>query len=221
MDRYSRDNNRSGGGRSFSKPRFNNDRSDRPDMHKATCANCGKICEVPFKPTGSKPVYCRDCFRAQEGGGDSRPSDSRSFGNARSEDRQMFDAVCANCGKNCQVPFRPSPGRDIFCSDCFEKNDQPARAFGSANGRQETSGSFSRDSRSPRAETPNYKEQLDALNTKMDKILKLLSHESALDMPVEVVVTPVEDNTQTTEEVVKPKKTKAAPKTKKVTAKKA
>lgn len=210
MDRYSRDNNRSGGGRSFSRPRFNNDRSDRPDMHKATCANCGKICEVPFKPTGSKPVYCRDCFRDQEGGGDSRPSQDRSFGRPNNQDRQMFDAVCANCGKNCQVPFRPSPGRDIFCSDCFEKNEDAGsnRSFDKPR--------FNRDA-GPRAETPNYKEQLDSLNTKLDKILSLLHKEPALDMPVEVVVTPVEE----TEEVVKPKKTKAAPKTKKVTSKKA
>ena len=32
------------------------------EMHKATCSSCGKGCEVPFKPTQGKPVYCRDCF---------------------------------------------------------------------------------------------------------------------------------------------------------------
>ncbi|MFA5364313.1 MAG: CxxC-x17-CxxC domain-containing protein [Candidatus Bathyarchaeia archaeon] len=31
-------------------------------MHKATCAECKKECEVPFKPNGTKPVYCRECF---------------------------------------------------------------------------------------------------------------------------------------------------------------
>jgi CxxC-x17-CxxC domain-containing protein len=31
-------------------------------MHQATCTNCNKSCEVPFKPTGDKPVLCRDCF---------------------------------------------------------------------------------------------------------------------------------------------------------------
>lgn len=35
-------------------------------MHKATCAECGKVCEVPFKPTGEKPVFCSNCF-AQRG----------------------------------------------------------------------------------------------------------------------------------------------------------
>jgi CxxC-x17-CxxC domain-containing protein len=37
------------------------DRSPR-QMHKATCAECGKECEVPFKPSGDRPVYCRDCY---------------------------------------------------------------------------------------------------------------------------------------------------------------
>ena len=32
------------------------------EMHKATCAECKKECEVPFKPNESRPVYCRDCF---------------------------------------------------------------------------------------------------------------------------------------------------------------
>lgn len=35
------------------------------EMHKATCADCGNECEVPFKPTEGRPVYCRDCFRKQ------------------------------------------------------------------------------------------------------------------------------------------------------------
>jgi CxxC-x17-CxxC domain-containing protein len=33
------------------------------EMHKATCSSCGKECEVPFKPTEGRPVFCRDCFR--------------------------------------------------------------------------------------------------------------------------------------------------------------
>lgn len=31
-------------------------------MHQATCAQCGKPCEVPFRPTDGKPVYCNVCF---------------------------------------------------------------------------------------------------------------------------------------------------------------
>lgn len=36
-------------------------------LFKATCANCGKTCEVPFRPTGEKPVYCNDCFASTKG----------------------------------------------------------------------------------------------------------------------------------------------------------
>ena len=32
------------------------------EMHKATCSDCGKETEVPFKPTEGKPVYCKDCY---------------------------------------------------------------------------------------------------------------------------------------------------------------
>ena len=38
------------------------DRFNR-EMHKAKCADCGQECEVPFKPAGDRPVYCRDCYR--------------------------------------------------------------------------------------------------------------------------------------------------------------
>ena len=39
------------------------------EMHKATCADCQKECEVPFKPSGDRPVYCKDCFSKRKGGG--------------------------------------------------------------------------------------------------------------------------------------------------------
>ncbi|MBU1205215.1 MAG: hypothetical protein KKE93_04885 [Nanoarchaeota archaeon] len=31
-------------------------------MTKVICSSCGAECEVPFKPTSNKPVYCNDCF---------------------------------------------------------------------------------------------------------------------------------------------------------------
>ncbi len=52
--RFSRDDDR----RDFRKPEL--------EMHTAICDKCGKKCEVPFKPRGSKPVYCSDCFRKGE-----------------------------------------------------------------------------------------------------------------------------------------------------------
>jgi len=43
---------------------FNRSRRDRRDvqMTKVICSSCGAECEVPFKPTSSKPVYCSNCF---------------------------------------------------------------------------------------------------------------------------------------------------------------
>ena len=35
------------------------------EMTEVSCAACGVVTEVPFKPTGTKPVYCRDCFAAR------------------------------------------------------------------------------------------------------------------------------------------------------------
>jgi CxxC-x17-CxxC domain-containing protein len=75
-----------------------------------TCAECGKATTVPFKPSGTRPVLCRDCFAKN------RPA--RAFGGDRGE-RQMFDTTCTRCGSATQVPFKPTPGRDVFCRDCF------------------------------------------------------------------------------------------------------
>jgi len=45
--------------RRFEKRDF--DRGPR-EMHKAVCSECGQECEVPFKPTEGKPIFCRECF---------------------------------------------------------------------------------------------------------------------------------------------------------------
>jgi CxxC-x17-CxxC domain-containing protein len=38
------------------------------EMFTATCSNCGREAQVPFRPTSGKPVYCSDCFRSIRGG---------------------------------------------------------------------------------------------------------------------------------------------------------
>ena len=43
------------------------DRGPR-EMFAATCSNCGREAQVPFRPTSGKPVYCSDCFRSMRGG---------------------------------------------------------------------------------------------------------------------------------------------------------
>ncbi|TLZ46441.1 MAG: hypothetical protein E6K19_00935 [Methanobacteriota archaeon] len=35
--------------------------------------------------------------------------------------RQMYDAVCSDCGQATQVPFKPDPARPVYCRDCFAK----------------------------------------------------------------------------------------------------
>ena len=39
------------------------------EMHKATCSECNKECEVPFKPRDDRPVYCKDCFSKRKNEG--------------------------------------------------------------------------------------------------------------------------------------------------------
>ena len=39
-----------------------NDDRPRREMFKATCSDCGGVAELPFNPSGDRPVYCRDCF---------------------------------------------------------------------------------------------------------------------------------------------------------------
>ena len=41
------------------------------------------------------------------------------YGNRSSGPREMFDATCSNCGKDAKVPFRPTNGKPVYCSDCF------------------------------------------------------------------------------------------------------
>lgn len=68
------------GGRGFDR------RGDGPkQMHHATCSECGQDCEVPFRPTGDRPVFCSNCFKSK--GAPVRSFTPRSFGSASSADR--------------------------------------------------------------------------------------------------------------------------------------
>ena len=53
---------------------------------------------------------CREARRGRRG----------SFGVDRSR-REMYSAVCAECGKDCEVPFEPREGRPVYCSECYNK----------------------------------------------------------------------------------------------------
>ena len=53
--------------------RYSRNRRDF-EMTKVTCDSCGAECEVPFKPTSSKPVYCNDCFAKRDKSSSNKPS---------------------------------------------------------------------------------------------------------------------------------------------------
>lgn len=93
--------------RGFKKP-FRKGGADRRDhdapkqLYTAECSNCHAQCEVPFRPNGSKPVFCRNCFNRDRSGddrGDTRtfrpksfkPRDSFTPRSAPKEDRRIDD----------------------------------------------------------------------------------------------------------------------------------
>ncbi len=94
------------------------------EMHKATCSDCGAECEVPFKPTEGKPVRCQDCFRKNRpqrssGGGGRRFGGNRGGFDRRP--REMHKATCAECKQECEVPFKPSGDKPVYCKECYAK----------------------------------------------------------------------------------------------------
>ena len=83
-----------------------------------------------------------------------------SFGGFRGRDRrserhEMHSAVCDKCGKDCEVPFRPTEGKPIYCEDCYKNKSRE-------------SGSRSEFGK------PKSNENLDQINKKLDKIIRLL-----------------------------------------------
>jgi len=93
-------------------------------MYKATCSECGEECEVPFEPTQGKPVKCRECFiksRPQRSFGGRRFGGRGFGGRGFNRPREMHKATCAECGKECEVPFRPTEGKPVYCKDCYAK----------------------------------------------------------------------------------------------------
>jgi len=41
------------------------------------------------------------------------------YGSRDRAPREMFTATCSNCGNEAKVPFRPTSGKPVYCSDCF------------------------------------------------------------------------------------------------------
>ncbi len=90
------------GGRDGGRPRFS-DRGARGGfgdrdrgsvtMYQATCDQCGRPCEVPFRPVEGRPVYCTACFGNKREGGDGRTGDrfpQKSFNDSKTITRTDF-----------------------------------------------------------------------------------------------------------------------------------
>lgn len=88
-----------------------------------TCKDCGaeftfSASEQDFyaeKGFTNEPGRCPECRAARKaqtrnggGGGYSR------------QQREMFPAVCANCGKETTVPFQPSGDKPVYCRECYQ-----------------------------------------------------------------------------------------------------
>jgi CxxC-x17-CxxC domain-containing protein len=109
-----------------------------------TCADCGQqfvftASEQDFYAQRgfSEPRRCASCRAARKaargnGGGGYGASSAGGYGSYSSGGgygggyaerergpREMFSAVCSNCGKEAVVPFRPTSGKPVYCSDCF------------------------------------------------------------------------------------------------------
>ena len=62
----------------------------------------------------NEPQRCKECRNARK--------------NAAKPAREMFVATCASCGGEAKVPFKPTEGRDVYCSECFAKMKEAEEA---------------------------------------------------------------------------------------------
>jgi len=87
------------------------------------CSDCGaeftfSVEEQEFfqaKGYTNEPKRCPSCRQAR------KLERYGSSGPGYGTQRQMFPAVCAECGKETQVPFEPRGDRPVYCSDCYQK----------------------------------------------------------------------------------------------------
>jgi CxxC-x17-CxxC domain-containing protein len=74
----------------------------------------------------NSPTRCPSCRAARKA--------QRESGGSYGGERQMYPAVCAQCGKETEVPFQPRGDKPVYCSDCY-KSQKPASSGGYGGGR--------------------------------------------------------------------------------------
>lgn len=105
-----------------------------------TCRDCGQQFEFTageqdfYQQRGfSEPQRCPECrqTRKNQRGASGAGSYSGSSGGsgyssggfdngAPRAPRQLFAATCSECGQETEVPFNPTPGKPVYCRDCFQ-----------------------------------------------------------------------------------------------------
>ena|SRR5438094_6447725 len=91
-----------------------------------TCRDCGQTFTFTaseqqfFADRGfqNEPSRCPECRSARKTSGG---------GGGYSGRREMVDVICSSCGKPAQVPFQPTEGRPVYCSDCFTRERASTR----------------------------------------------------------------------------------------------
>jgi CxxC-x17-CxxC domain-containing protein len=87
------------------------------------CSDCGTAFTFSaeeqefFQSKGytNEPKRCPPCRQTRKAERNGNSGHSYGFR------RQMFPAICADCGKETEVPFEPRDGRPVYCSDCYSK----------------------------------------------------------------------------------------------------
>ena len=67
------------------------------------------------KGSQNSPARCKDCRMARK---------NASGRNGQRREVVMYDTVCADCGKETQVPFKPTNARPVYCKECFDAKRQ-------------------------------------------------------------------------------------------------
>lgn len=108
----------------------------------------------------------------------------KSFHN---DDREMFQATCSGCGKNCQVPFKPSQGKPVFCDDCFTKTRN-----GESSARTSSYGNDRFSKQAPVAVNSNndvVARQLQVISGKLDQLIELMASKTNTSKPEKITDT--------------------------------